>query len=84
MVDKFSMDIGMSFHVLELSLDQEDYLKNIVSEMINSKEDDEISTDDIISRIQNSVNMLTSTLEEITVLSSENEEDESGDDVELF
>ncbi|MFT5691546.1 MAG: EAL domain-containing protein (putative c-di-GMP-specific phosphodiesterase class I) [Oceanicoccus sp.] len=84
MVDKFSLDIGMSFHVLELSLDQEDFLKKIVSDMINSREADEISTDDIVSRIQNSVSLLTSTLAEITVLGAENEDDESGDDVELF
>jgi len=85
MVDKFSMEIGLSFHVLDLTVEQEDHLKGIVSDAIHAKDDGNISTDDIVDRIQSSVNRLSSTLEEISELGAEViDDDDAGESVELF
>ena len=85
MVDKFSLEIGMSFHVLDLSDEQEAFLKGIVSEAVNTKDEESISTDDIVNRIQDSVSRLSSTLEEVSGIASQVlESDDAGESVELF
>jgi EAL domain-containing protein (putative c-di-GMP-specific phosphodiesterase class I)/DNA-binding response OmpR family regulator len=84
MIDKFSEDIALSFHILDLNDEQEQHLKNIIDGMLNAKEHDEISTDDIVDRISAATNLLSATLAEIKVAESETLEDESCDAIELF
>lgn len=64
MVDKFSLDLSMSFHVLDLSIEQEEYLKEMIGKAVNEAEEDEFTTDDIVNRIQASVQQLNSSINE--------------------
>jgi len=83
MVDKFSEDISLSFHLLDLNDEQEKHLNNIVQEAVNTKEDDEISTDDIVDRITAATELLSLTLSEFEH-AQEHEEDDADDEDELF
>ncbi len=84
MAEKFSMEIGMSFHVLSLSLEQESYLKDIVSNLMAEKQG-ELSTDDIVNRIEVSVKQLSAALEVLNTQPDQDVNDGAGTDtVELF
>ncbi len=74
MVDSLNAEISMSFHVLDLTIEQEDYLKNLVSQLIEENDTDTEETNHIVLRLQSAIEILTSRL------SKQEDEDEDEDD----
>jgi len=85
MVDKFSLDISMSFHVLDLSIEQEEHLKQLIEEAVLENDDDEFTTDDIVNRIESSVTLLNAAIREVNGFHDTSSNDEPAEDaIELF
>jgi hypothetical protein len=85
MVEKFSLDISMSFHVLDLSIEQEEHLKQLIEEAVLENDDDEFTTDDIVNRIESSVTLLNAAIREVNGFHDTSSNDEPVEDaIELF
>jgi len=83
MVDKFSEDISLSFHLLDLNGEQEQHLNNIVQDAVSNNEEGEISTDDIVKRITAATDLLSLTMS-ASEGAQEPDMEEPEDEDELF
>ncbi len=83
LVDKFSVELGMSFHVLELTIDQEEYITKIIEKMVNEKESTEISANDIHERISDIMSVVSNAINELDDDTSKNTLDNENT-IELF
>lgn len=59
LLDKFSLELRMSFHVLDMNEEQEEHIQKIVENMLKAKDDGEISTRDVGGRITEIVEVLS-------------------------
>ncbi len=85
MVEQFSLDISMSFHVLDLSIEQEDHLKELVEQAILKTDDEEFTTDDIVNRIHDSIEHLNAAINEVNGFQAQDsDEEQNTETVELF
>ncbi len=83
MLHALNAEISMSFHVLDLTVEQEEFLKNLVTQLVEENDTDMEDTNNIVLRLQGAIETLTTRLH--TQKEDEPEEVESfDDDVELF
>ncbi|MEM9101701.1 MAG: EAL domain-containing protein [Pseudomonadota bacterium] len=83
--EKYTLELKMSFHVLDLSEDQEKHITDIVDGMIKSKEENEMDSSIVIERLENIISLLTVELNDLTdEAPSETEDNTTNDLVELF
>ncbi|WP_317930470.1 EAL domain-containing protein [Halioxenophilus sp. WMMB6] len=83
MIDTLNTEIGLSFHLLDLTIEQENYLKNLVSKFLNEHSWQEDASSHLVERLQTTVehlSLLTKHKEPATVAGDDNLDD----DVELF
>jgi hypothetical protein len=86
LIEQVCTNISKSFHELDLSLEQEDYLTGIIRSALDASEADDISINNLVSR----VNEVTAKLEETSFAVDRDEteapqdEDDADMSVELF
>ena len=83
-MERFSLDLQMSFHVLDLSDPQEKHITEIIDEMLISKENAEHSTSDISSEINLILDSMSESLSGFDDDTQDVPPDNAGDSVELF
>ena len=83
-MERFSLDLQMSFHVLDLSDPQEKHITEIIDEMLISKENAEHSTSDISSEINLILDSMSESLSGFDDDTQDVPPDNTGDSVELF
>ncbi len=83
LVDKISLELGMSFHSLELTIDQEEYITKIIENLVNEKESSKVSANDIQEHLGDIMNVLSMAIENISGHAPE-DENENENTIELF
>ncbi|MFL0801081.1 MAG: EAL domain-containing protein [Agarilytica sp.] len=83
LVDKFSVELGMSFHVLQLTIEQEEYITKIIEKMVTEKESTEISANDIHDRISDIMTAVSNAINELDNDTPERQSDNENT-IELF
>jgi len=83
-MEMFSLDLKMSFHVLDLSETQEQYLAQIIDDMIKRKDGAEHSASDIGVEVNQILSLMEESTEAVEETSIESTDDDIGDSVELF
>ena len=66
MIDYLNTEIAMSFHVLDLSIEQEEYLKNMVSKLINEQDWETENNNSIADRLEATIKKLGPLFENTT------------------
>lgn len=86
MINYLNTEIGLSFHVLDLTIDQEDYLKDLVSKLVTEQDFEEENNSHIVDQLNHSVKTLSAIFDASeSVEENEHEaEDALFDDDELF
>ncbi|MDO3384895.1 EAL domain-containing protein [Gilvimarinus sp. SDUM040013] len=85
LLDDYSMELKMSFHVLQLTLEQENYLTDIIEKMLNHNEAAEKSTVEISNTVEYILKQMATDLAELEVKAPAAEEESAGGStVELF
>jgi EAL domain-containing protein (putative c-di-GMP-specific phosphodiesterase class I)/DNA-binding response OmpR family regulator len=83
-METFSLDLKMSFHVLDLSETQEQYLAQIIDDMIKRKDGNEHSASDIGNEVKKILESMEESMENFEETALESTSDDIGDSVELF
>jgi len=83
-MESFSLDLKMSFHVLDLSETQEQYLAQIIDDMLKRKDGTEHSASDIGMEVNQILSLMEESIEAVEETSTETTDDDIGDSVELF
>ena len=83
-MEAFSIDLKMSFHVLDLSESQEQYLAQLIDDMLKRKESTEHSASDIGAEVNQILTLMEESVEAVEETIVESTEDDIGDSVELF
>jgi len=83
-METFSLDLKMSFHVLDLSDSQEQYIAQIIDDMIKRKDGAEHSVSDIGNEVNQILSLMEESIEAVEEANVESTHDEIGDSVELF
>jgi hypothetical protein len=83
-METFSLDLKMSFHVLDLSDSQEQYLAQLIDDMIKRKDGAEHSAADIGLEVTQILDSMAESMENFEETTTESTEDGVGDAVELF
>jgi len=83
-METFSLDLKMSFHVLDLSESQEVYLAQVIDDMIKRKESTEHSASDIGLEVSQILSLMEESIETAEETTVESADDDIGDAVELF
>ncbi|GAA5315635.1 MAG: hypothetical protein AseanaTS_08400 [Candidatus Pelagadaptatus aseana] len=87
LIEKIGEDVKMSFHVLDLTSEQESYLTSIIQEALAEHASQGDSTEALVARVSSSVDKLVAVQRDTEVTESEVEDIElfdDGDDIELF
>ena len=80
----FSIELKMSFHALDLTMEQEDHISGIVEKMLDAKEENESTTSDIDARIHHILEEVSESLADLERKATEPEPSPAGGDVDLF
>jgi len=83
-MEAFSLDLKMSFHVLDLSESQEQYLAQIIDDMIKRKDGAEHSASDIGLEVKQILDSMAESMDSFEETSAESAVEDIGDAVELF
>lgn len=71
LVDKFSLELGMSFHVLGLTIEQEEHITKIIEKMLSEQEDSEVSANDIQEHLSDIMSVLSTAIDNLSSASQE-------------
>jgi hypothetical protein len=74
----------MSFHTLDLTQEQEIYIKSIINEMLKTKESEEQSAEDISKEVSEISDTVNQALTKIDKESDVKHEGENSNNVQLF
>ncbi|MFT6029601.1 MAG: hypothetical protein ACI8O8_001337 [Oleiphilaceae bacterium] len=74
----------MSFHTLDLTQEQEIYIKSIINEMLKTKESEEQSAEDISKEVSEISDTVNQALTKIDKESDVKQEGENSNNVQLF
>lgn len=84
MMEKASLDLQMSFHLLELTEEQEAHITRIIESMHNNAEESEISAERTSERVQNLVELLSRVVDMNKPADQSPSPDKGNDSIELF
>jgi hypothetical protein len=83
-LDKYVFELQMSFHTLDLTQEQEIYIKSIINEMLKTKESEEQSAEDISKEVSEISDTVNQALTKIDKESDVKQEGENSNNVQLF
>lgn len=83
-IEKCSFDLQMSFHVLDLTDEQEKHITGIIDRMMGSRDESEQQTSLISEEVNEILTSMSRALEELEVEEKQETETVAGDSVELF
>lgn len=83
-LDHFSVELKMSFHALDLTLEQEEHISGIVESMLQTKEENENHAAKISSQIGKIIKELSSTIQDLEHTAHEVVVEDSQSTAELF
>lgn len=79
-MNEIVQNIGMSFHVLDMTFEQEEFLTNLVHSALKKHSQDDINFTEISELLDGAL----SSVDELKVLNEQQQDDESEDEDELF
>jgi plasmid stability protein len=83
-IEKYSFELQMSFHTLDLTLEQEQHITEIINKMMQTREDIEEKTYNISEEVNEILSSMSGSLDNLQEEKQENPKKDSGDSVELF
>lgn len=83
-LDFFSMELKMSFHALDLTMNQEEHISTIVDKMLKAKEETELSTSDVDQKINAILEEVSTSLEDLERQAETSQTEAPANEVELF
>lgn len=85
MINYLNTEISLSFHVLDLTIEQEDYLKDLVSKLVSEQDFEEEDNSHIVDQLNQSVKTLSAIFDASeSVADDENDGEDTIFDDELF
>ena len=83
-IDYLNAEIGLSFHVLDLTIEQEEYLKNLVNKLISEQDWEDDVSSQLAERLQHTIECLSSMVATKVKAASVDVAAGVDEDVELF
>jgi EAL domain-containing protein (putative c-di-GMP-specific phosphodiesterase class I)/DNA-binding response OmpR family regulator/ribosomal protein S13 len=84
LIEKYSFELQMSFHTLDLTDDQETQINAIIDKMLKGKEEQEEQTEEISEEVNNLLSSMKSSLSAIDKQVKVVDDDATNNTVELF